>query len=126
MQAARVGLLPVRAARGASLLVRRDAGAATGPGRARLEGPGAAMEWTGRLLRERMGYLVPASVVDAAAPAPWGAQAVGRGGLDDVKVTAAMLASPGWRAREKLWLALEGAGRAAGTITARATGAVRR
>jgi hypothetical protein len=102
----------VRAARASSLLVARAAGAATRPPRARLAGPGAAMEWTARLLRDRAGYLAPASVADASDHAGWGPAAPGSGGLDDLLVTAAMLAGPGWRGREKLWLAAEGAGRA--------------
>jgi hypothetical protein len=126
MRAARLGLLPVRAGRASSLLVRRGAGAAVGPGRGGLAGPGAAMEWTARLLRDGMGYLAPTSVVEATSPAPWPAQSVGRGGLDDLRVAATMLAGPGWKRREKLWLAAEAAGRAGAAVRARTAGARRR
>ncbi len=56
-------LLPIRAAPGASLLVRRDAVARIGPPLARIPTQVRYLEWTGRLLREHAGYLVPASVV---------------------------------------------------------------
>jgi hypothetical protein len=123
MRAARLALLPVRAARASSLLVLVQAAVATGDGCAGLAGPGAAMEWTGRLLRDGGGFLAPASVADALAPAPWSGQAVGRGAREDLRVTAAMLAGPGWRKREKLWLALEAAARAAGSLKERAAAA---
>jgi hypothetical protein len=126
MRAARERLLPVRAARPSSLLVAREAGLATARTRSRLKGPGASMEWTARLLRDRVGYLVPDSVTDSGARAPWGVQAAGRGGLDDVVITVAMLAGPGWRPREKLWLAAEGAGRGARALMGSAAGAGRR
>src|SRR4051794_15207543 len=76
MRAACRALLPLRAARAGSVLVRRDAAVATGAGRPGLSGPGAALEWTARLLRDRMGYLVPGSVADALAASDWTAQAV--------------------------------------------------
>ncbi len=126
MRAARVRLLPVRAARASSLLVTREAGVSTGSVRARLTGPGAAMEWTARLLRDRVGYLAPASVAEAAVGAGWGVQAAGRDGVDDLLVTAAMLTGSGWHRREKLWLAAEGVGRAASAVMGSAAGAGRR
>jgi hypothetical protein len=94
-------LLPVRAAQGGSLLVRTAAARAVGPPPAHVARPVAALEWTSRVLRGRVGYLVTASLVDAATPgidAPARAQAL-----------AAMLAGHGVDPRERLWLAAEGA-----------------
>jgi hypothetical protein len=109
-------LLPLRAARAGSLLVRAEA--IRGPA-ADLAGPGAALEWTGRLLREGMGYLVSDSLADAATDAPWEAGATGRDPAEDLRVAAAMLAGGGWSGRERVALAAEAAGRAAAALRER-------
>ena len=88
LRAALVRLLPVRATGAGSLLVRADAVRAAAPPLADLDGRGAALEWTGRLLRRCAGYLVPASVAHAARPES--------GGAPDVKVASAMLPGGGW------------------------------
>ena len=76
MDAAGRGLLPVRAARTSSVLVRADA-----LGRARrrrgLPPGAAALEWTARVLRDAPGYLVPASVAVARTAPGGSADALG-------------------------------------------------
>src|SRR3954452_10271684 len=51
IEAAGRRLLPGRAARTASVLVREDAAAAAGPPRSRLPAGAAGLEWTARVLR---------------------------------------------------------------------------
>ncbi|MEA2474917.1 MAG: hypothetical protein QOE06_2832 [Thermoleophilaceae bacterium] len=67
MAAAEVRLLPIRATAGPALVRRSLAEADPPPGGARAE-PGAMLEWTARLLRDRAGYLVPEA--EFVAPAP--------------------------------------------------------
>jgi hypothetical protein len=82
-----VGLrvLPVRAVTGGSLLVR--AADAPGPGRE------PALVWTARLLRDRPGFLVPASLADARADPP--------------RATARLLLGGALRGSERVRLAAE-------------------
>jgi hypothetical protein len=127
-------LLPIRTAPAGCLLVRREAAAVARPPLRELEGPGAALEWTARLLRHDMGYLVPASVARAAGDVPWPPDAVGGDPLEDLRASAAMLFGSGWSPRERLWVgggaarrarAAVGAGRVApaALLRAAATGA---
>ncbi len=105
-------LLPVRAAGAGSLLVRVDAARRARPPAGRLSGRGAALEWTGRILRDGMGYLVGASVADAVGAVPDDA-------AEDVRVAAAMLAGGGWAGKERVALIAEAAGRAAAAVRER-------
>jgi len=121
LRAALAHLLPIRAARSGSLLVRADAARAIAPPNHALGGSGAALEWTARLLRDGAGYLVPDSVADAVTPAPWPAQALGRTAREDARVAAAMLTGPAWEPKDRVWLAAEALGR----LTRRAAGSAR-
>jgi hypothetical protein len=60
-------LLPLRSAPFAHCLVARAAFGRHGVPDERRFGPFAAQEWTGRVLRDEAGYLVPASVVELAS-----------------------------------------------------------
>lgn len=121
MRAATLRMLPIRAARSGSLLVRAEAAGASPPV-PELDGPGAALEWTARLLRREPGYLVPASVAQAVDQCQWPIEAVGRDAFEDMSVTAAMLAGPGWAPKERLWLAAELADRTRSAIGSRRIG----
>jgi len=114
MDAAGCGVLPIRAAGTGSVLVRDDVLDAAGAPRRGLPPGAAALEWTARMLRGRVGYLVPASVAVAAdAPrAPVGA--LDARPLHDLRAGAALLAGRAFSPREKLWLGLEVSLRAAG------------
>jgi hypothetical protein len=120
MRSARGGLLPIRAARAGSLLVR----ARTGSGDGLPAGPAAAIAWTGRLLRDATGYLVPASVADARGATAARTDALGRTPAEDAKAAAALLRDGAWAPKEKLWLAGEAAARASAALRER-LGAVR-
>jgi hypothetical protein len=102
MRAALVRMLPVRAARAGSLLVRADAARDAAPPPPGLDAPAAALAWTARILRRGAGYLVPASLADAV-PAPE------RAAEADVKAVAVLLADGGFDLRERVWLAAEAA-----------------
>jgi hypothetical protein len=125
MRAARSGLLPIRAARGGSLLVRAQAARAAGPPWRGTTGPGAALEWTARILRDGHGYLVTASRADAAMPAPWAHAALGRTPSEDARLTAAMLLGGACAPKERLWIAGEAVGRAANGLRSLRAGAAR-
>ncbi len=89
-------LVSLRAARGGSVLVRRDAIDRHGLPRADFVSHGEVLEWTARILRHEAGYLVPASVAvreDRDRPA------VRR----DLGNRARMLGGGAWRREEKLW-----------------------
>jgi hypothetical protein len=114
MRSVRRRLLPIRAARAGSLLVRARPGAG-----ARLPvGDAAALAWTARLLRDAVGYLATESVADAVEPARWPADGLGRTPAQDARAALAMLRDPGWAAKERLWLAAEAAGRARSLVRA--------
>jgi hypothetical protein len=115
MDAAGRGLLPVRAARTSSVLVRADALERL-PRRGRGLPPAAAgLEWTARLLRDAPGYLVPASVAVAAAEAPEGpVEALDADPRRDLLAAGALLAGSAFGAREKARIALEVSSRALG------------
>jgi hypothetical protein len=104
MRAAVHGLLPLRAASAASLLVRVKAARATEPPRAAMPARAAALEWTARITRGGAGYLVPASVAHAGE---WPGS-----GLGDAVAGGVLLVQAGWTPRERLWLAAEAATRA--------------
>jgi hypothetical protein len=69
MSAAQRRLLPIRAASG-PVLVRTAAAAATPPRAAASFDAGELLEWTARLLRRSVGYLVPDSEYAAPSSAP--------------------------------------------------------
>ncbi len=118
LDAAGLGLLPIRAARTASLLVRADVLTQVGPRRADLPGSAAGLEWTARILRTAAGYLVPASVAVAAQPPSGAVGALDGNPRDDFRAGSRLLAGRAFSPREKLWLAAE--------VTSRAAGAGRR
>jgi hypothetical protein len=115
MRSARGGLLPIRAARAGSLLVRARPDAAAGLP----SGPAAAIAWTGRLLRDATGYLVPGSVADARAGAATRSDALGPTPGEDARAAAALLRDGAWAPKEKLWLAGEAAARASAALRER-------
>jgi hypothetical protein len=89
-------LVSLRAARGGSVLVRRDAIDRHGLPRADFVSHGEVLEWTARILRHEAGYLVPASVAVREDRDP---PAVRR----DLGNRARMLGGGAWRREEKLW-----------------------
>lgn len=96
---ARRRLMALRSARYGSLLVRRRVVAAAGPPRRRRLADEGDVEWTARLLRSELGYLVPESVaVRRAAARP---ESEASGGLRD---RAAMIAGHAFTRDERLWL----------------------
>ena len=113
IEAAGHGLLPIRAARTASVLVREDV---AGPSR------DAGLEWTASVLRGRVGFLVPGSVAVAAAPPAGPVDALDADALRDLGAGARLLAGRAFTAREKLWLGLEVATRGAGAARRAALG----
>jgi GT2 family glycosyltransferase len=106
-------LAALRAARYGSLLVHRRAVEEHGPPRADFAGAGDDLEWTGRILRDHPGYLVPRSV------------AVRSGGSATPDVTAftrnrvRILRGDGWQGQEKAWFAFLLAQDAARELSAR-------
>jgi hypothetical protein len=118
LEAAGRGLLPLRAARTASLLVRAEVLTRVAPRRADLPRPAAGLEWTARILRTAPGYLVPASVAVAARPPRGAVGALDGDPLLDLRAGSRLLAGRAFSAREKLWLGAE--------VTSRAAGAGRR
>jgi len=68
MAAAERRLLPIRASSG-PVLVQRSAAEAEPPRAGSAFAPGVVLEWTARLLRDRVGYMVPESEAVAAAGA---------------------------------------------------------
>ena len=105
-------LVALRAARFGSLLVHRRAVEQHGPPRVDFAAAGADLEWTGRILRDEPGYLVPRSVALRVAPAAPDPATFTR---ERVRI----LRGDGWRGQEKAWfafllaqdLAQQGAGR---------------
>jgi hypothetical protein len=93
MDAAIHRLAAVRLARWGSLLVRADALHGTAPPRAGLAGA-EDLEWTGRLLRDGGGYVVPGSRAVRERPRP-----VGRRGTLKAAATG-----EAWDTQERLWL----------------------
>jgi hypothetical protein len=92
-------LLSVRAVRGGSLLIRRDAAGRHGGPRRELDESGGDLEWTARLLADDVGVLAPASVALSDAHAGDGSDAA------RLRAATAILFSDAFSAREKLWLA---------------------
>lgn len=119
MEAAGRGLLPVRAARTSSVLVRADVLDRTRPARHGLPPAAAALEWTARALRDAPGYLVPESVAVAEGASPDGsADALDADPRRDLIAGGTLLTTPAFGAREKARIALE--------LSSRALGAARR
>ncbi len=91
-------LAALRAARAGSLLVQRRAVEIHGPPRRDFATAGGDLEWTGRILRDEPGYLVPASIAvrdDRAAP-----------DLETfTRERVRILRGDGWRGQEKAWFA---------------------
>lgn len=92
------GLAALRAARYGSLLVHRRALDLHGAPRADFAAAGDDLEWTGRLLRETPGYLVPGSVCVRKQDARPESAAFARNRVR-------MLRGEGWAGQEKLWFA---------------------
>lgn len=104
--------LPIRAARGGSLLVRAGAAAGVAPPSKTLDPAAASVEWTARILREGTGILAPRSQGTATAATSIDNEAMGVGTLSDLLASAKVLRSPAWRPSERLRLALHATGRA--------------
>lgn len=92
-------LAALRAARYGSLLVHRRAVELHGPPRPDFAEMGDDLEWTGRVLRDEPGYLVPRSVATRARPLPSGSDL----GDADVRNNVRILRGDGWRGQEKAW-----------------------
>jgi len=105
LEAAELGLLPIRAAAGSVLVSRRAALAEGGP-RPGLALPGAMLEWTARLLRTRKGYWVPESTGETLSPAPV-----------DRSSACAVLAGAAFAGADRLRAALTLAGQAKAPLT---------
>jgi len=100
-------MLPVRAARLASVLVRADALAAAPSPRGPVPAAAAGLALTAGLLRGGDGFLVPASVAVARPAGP-----ARRDPLADPRAGLALLRAPAWERVERLWLGPDVAGRA--------------
>lgn len=96
--AARRRLVALRLARWGSLLVHRSAVARHGLPRADFADSADDLEWTGRMLRDDVGYLVPHSVAVRAAPThPPGLSSA------EVRDRVRMVRGDGWVGHEPLW-----------------------
>lgn len=94
VRTARMRVLPIRAATGGSLLVRRE-GLAALP----RPGMGPTLAWTAQHLREGGGFLVPSSLALARPVAhPW---------LEQAAMAAGLILGPGLNAKERLRFATE-------------------
>lgn len=91
-------LAALRAARSGSLLVDRRAVERHGPPRPDFGPAGRDLEWTGRVLRDDPGYLVPTSIAVRTTPA-----APDRTGY--TRECVRILRGDGWRGQEKAWFA---------------------
>lgn len=91
-------LVALRAARYGSLLVSRTAVEQHGPPRADFAGAGDDLEWTGRILRDEPGYLVPQSVVARMAP-------LDVDSLEYTRNRLRILRSDVWQGQERVWFA---------------------
>lgn len=105
MRAVTARMLPIRAARAGSLLVR--VAAVAEPPRPLLSSSAAALEWSARLLRASHGFLVTASLATASQPSRAAAEALDPDPLEDVRGGVAMLLGGAMHPRERLWLAAE-------------------
>ncbi len=105
-------LAALRAARYGSLLVHRRAVQRHGPPRADFAGAGDDLEWTGRILRDDPGFLVPQSI--AVRREGRGADAAAL-----MRNRVRILRGDGWRGQEKAWFAFLLAQDAAGALAAR-------
>ncbi len=99
IRAARHRLVALRSARYGSLLVRRAAVTAAGPPRERRFGEEGDVEWTARLLKAGVGYLVPGSVAVRRAPG-------GLAGSRPLRERLAMMGPDAWTRDERLWLGI--------------------
>jgi len=104
----------LRAARYGSLLVHVRAVRRHGPPRVDFAGAGDDLEWTGRILRDEPGYLVPHSVAVRRAD-PTGA---GDGAML-MRNRVRILRGDGWGGQEKAWFAFLAAQDAARELTQR-------
>ncbi len=95
-------LVSIRAARYGSLLVHSDAIARHAPPRAGFAGAGDDLEWTGRILRDGRGYLVPQSVAIRRTPAG----GAGAPRYRELRNRASMLRGDVWDGDERLWFGL--------------------
>ena len=93
-------LAALRAARAGSLLVERRAVERHGPPRADFAATGGDLEWTGRLLRDDPGYVVPRSLA-VRRSAGGAAPDVSTFTRERVRI----LRGDGWRGQEKAWFA---------------------
>ena len=108
------GLIPVRTSTWVSLLLSRDAVSSSGLPRKQFFYQADDIEYTGRILRSRAGYLVPESIVEHRTRTPHTALSDG----DDTRFyyharnTLFMVRSGSWDLREKpqlVWVFLESA-----------------
>ncbi len=105
-------LAALRAARYGSLLVDRRAVQRHGPPRVDFAGAGDDLEWTGRILRDDPGFLVPRSVAVRRCDPATDAAAFTR---NRVRI----LRGEGWQGQEKAWFAFLLAQDTAGALVAR-------
>jgi len=105
-------LMVLRAVRYGSILISRGAIERHGPPRPDFADGADDLEWTGRILRDQPGFLVPQSVVTRSAPL-----AVEPAGYARNRVR--ILRGGGWRAQERAWFAFLLASDLAQSVAAR-------
>ncbi len=103
IRGARHRLLALRSARYGSLLLLRTAVEESGPPRLRGLGDEGDAEWTARLLKSQVGYLVPSSLAVRPANEATGAEGSSAGRLA-VRNRLAMIGGEAWTRDERLWL----------------------
>jgi hypothetical protein len=103
IRGARHRLLALRSARYGSLLLLRTAVEESGPPRLRGLGDEGDAEWTARLLKSQVGYLVPSSLAVRAGIGGTGAEGSSAGRLA-VRNRVAMIGGEAWTRDERLWL----------------------
>jgi hypothetical protein len=91
-------LAALRAAHWGSLLVHSRALDLYGPPLAKFAGAGDDLEWTGRMLRETPGYIVPESIAVRERP-------VGISAAADARSRVRILCGDGWHGTDRLWFA---------------------
>ena len=109
----------LRAASWGSLLVHRRALSLYGAPRVDFAGAGDDLEWTGRMLRETPGYLVPGSVAVRNRP-------LSTRGVAYTRSRVRILVGDGWHGTDRVWFAFVLVRDVTGRLAARPSAALRR